>query len=877
MERTLAADTVDPAANRPFPIHGTRTVWLVAAGALDVFLVRLEQGEPVGARRHVVRVGQGGAVFALPPATERGFGLCAVGGPTTRVQPSAPGELPAETLERLHLGWVNALSGAVGSRPSRAGPLDWAALDEFHRSVLDQLVSARERAVEQERRRLKTRAEVDGQLRQAALRQLADSIEADSGTPLVAAASAHPLVLACEAVGQAAGISITVPRSVTADMPKDAIRTVARFSGVRARRIVLKGTWWTEDSGPLLAFLDADNRPVALLPRSGRGYHLYDPAAGTTVHVTRSVAQTLSGIAHAFYRPFPARALNVFDLVAFGLRGSSRDLLAIVGAGLVGGALAAVTPFAMGILFDTVIPGAERGQLVQMVALLLACALASAFFNLVRSVAVMRVEGRMNFSTQAAVWDRLLRLPARFFREYTAGDLAVRSMAVTQIHAVVTGSALASILSAIFSCFSFFLLFYYSPPLALVATALVAVAVAVTFTCSVLNLRHQRTMNEMARRISGLVLELVNGAAKFRVSGAEDRAFAKWAAAFAAQKRTAGSARRISNVLSVFASTFPIVATAALFYGIARLGAGQAVTMTTGEFLAFYAAFGQFLGAVLGISSAAIMVLQAVPLFESAKPILTALPETAGGKGDPGALKGGVELAHVEFRYSKDTPLVLRDLSLSIGPGEFVAIVGPSGSGKSTLLRLLLGFETPESGSVYFDGKNLSGLDLEAVRRQMGVVLQHGKLMIGDIFTNIIGSAPLTLDDAWKAAAMAGLDEDIKAMPMGMHTMIAEGGGGLSGGQRQRLMIARAIVGKPRILLFDEATSALDNRTQAIVSAALEDLEATRIVIAHRLSTVMHADRIFVIEKGVLVQSGTYEELIHQPGAFAELARRQLV
>jgi len=299
--------------------------------------------------------------------------------------------------------------------------------------------------------------------------------------------------------------------------------------------------------------------------------------------------------------------------------------------------------------------------------------------------------------------------------------------------------------------------------------------------------------------------------------------------------------------------------------------------MTTGEFLAFYAAFGQFLGAVLGLSSVAITLLQVVPLYERAKPILTTLPEVATGKVDPGELRGHIELAHVAFRYTADTPLVLRDLSLTIRPGELVAIVGPSGSGKSTMLRLLLGFESPESGSVYLDGKNLAGLDMEAVRRQMGVVLQHGKLMIGDIFNNIVGSAPLTLDDAWKAARMAGFDQDIKAMPMGMHTIVSEGGAGLSGGQRQRLMIARAIVGNPRILLFDEATSALDNRTQAIVTQALEGMDATRIVIAHRLSSVVRADRILVVEKGVLVQSGTYGELIEQDGAFAELALRQLV
>ncbi len=243
----------------------------------------------------------------------------------------------------------------------------------------------------------------------------------------------------------------------------------------------------------------------------------------------------------------------------------------------------------------------------------------------------------------------------------------------------------------------------------------------------------------------------------------------------------------------------------------------------------------------------------------------------------PGELTGNIEVNHVIFRYREGTPLVLRDISLSIPPGQFVAIVGPSGSGKSTLFRMLLGFEKPESGSVYFDGQDLAGLDLQAVRRQIGVVLQSGRLFTGDIFSNIVGAAPLTIDDAWEAARMAGLEDDIKNMPMGMHTVVSEGGGGLSGGQRQRLLIARAIVNKPRILLFDEATSALDNRTQAIVSSSLESLQTTRVVIAHRLSTILHADRIFVIDKGVIAQCGTYEELIGQPGLFAEMSRRQLL
>jgi ABC-type bacteriocin/lantibiotic exporter with double-glycine peptidase domain len=307
------------------------------------------------------------------------------------------------------------------------------------------------------------------------------------------------------------------------------------------------------------------------------------------------------------------------------------------------------------------------------------------------------------------------------------------------------------------------------------------------------------------------------------------------------------------------------------------LPVANAGTVRTGDLRGFLAAFCTCVAALASSCMALVAVGSVAPFYDQMRPILEAEPEVATSRADPGLLTGDIEIQHAAFRYSADTPLVLRDLSLRIKPGEFVALVGPSGSGKSTLLRLLLGFEQLDSGAVYFDGQDLAGLDVNVVRRQIGVVLQNGRLMSGDIFTNIIGSSTATLAEAWEAARMAGFAEDIEGMPMGMHTVIADGGGTLSGGPRQRLLIARAIVHRPRIVLFDEATSALDNRTQAIVSASLERLQATRIVVAHRLSTVRNADRLYVLERGALVQSGTYDELMAREGPFAELARRQIV
>jgi len=756
---------------------------------------------------------------------------------------------------------------------------EWRSLQAFHDVAFTSFVLNRRRAEHTERERLQARAAADAGLVDRSLSKLGaplseepdDAVSHDVGFD-------DPLLAASRIVGLHLGIDIKARRSAkTKTQLSDPVAAIARASGVRARRVVLKGKWWNNDSGPMLALTASDNRPVALIPRSSTSYRMIDPEQGTRSIVTRRVADTLSGAAYVFYRPFPHKKLNAADILEFGIRGCEKDIGAIFAMGTLTGLLGLAVPILTGILFDTVIPGAQRGQLIQIAIILVVTALSSSLFTLTRNLAVLRLEGRMDVSVQAAVWDRLLSLPAPFFRDYASGDLATRAMGINSIRRELTGITLSSILSSVFSIFSFGLLFYYSVNLALLAMVLVAIASAVTATRGLLRLKYQRQLSEIGGKISGMVLEFINGIAKFRVSGTENRAFAVWAAEFAKQKQVAFNARRISNSVAVFNSAFPVVSSAAVFYLTADLiqQPGSA-GLSTGRFLAFSAAFGQFMGATLDVGSRLVGVLSIIPLYERAKPILQTLPEVDAAKHDPDDLEGGIEVNHVTFRYREDSPLVLRDVSLSFEPGQFVAVVGASGSGKSTLMRLLLGFEKPESGAIYYDGQDLSGLDIQSVRRQIGTVLQNGRVVDGDIFTNIIGSKPLTIDDAWEAARMSGLDEDIKAMPMGMHTFISNEGGGLSGGQRQRLMIARVVVSKPRILFFDEATSALDNRTQAAVSQSLESLKTTRVVIAHRLSTIRNADKIHVLEKGVLVQSGSYSELIEQEGPFRDLAQRQL-
>jgi ATP-binding cassette subfamily C protein len=752
-----------------------------------------------------------------------------------------------------------------------------ASLQEFHRISIARLGVSRRNDESRERRRVHARKTADTSLLHLSLLRLASPVLKTQELRESEETCRDPLFLACEAVGKELNIKIKPhPDMLRGIRPADPLASIARASAIRIRSVALKGEWWTRDNGPLLGFQENDGRPFALLPRNSHSYNCYDPVANTTTLVSREVALTLNPFAFVLYRPFPLKALSAFDVLRFGLLGCKREVVSIFLMGMAAGLLGIVTPLAVGIIFDRLIPGSERSQLVGMAVFLVIIAASTSLFTFARSFAQLRLEGKLDAAIQSALWDRLLGLPVSFFRDYSSGDLAQRSLGIAAIRHILTGPTLTAILSGIFSIFSFALLFYYSRQLALLATGLVLCACMVSLACGVLQVRKQRMLSVLSGTLSSLLLQFITGIAKFRVSGTERRAFAVWAREFSRSQQISIKARGITNALTVFNSVFPVAALLFIFVYHQYLVSRGGSELTTGDFLAFLAAFIQFLMAALLLSSAIVSALNVVPVYERAKPIFRTLPEVTEAKASPGKLTGMIEITRVTFRYKADTPLVLRDVSLRIQPGQFVAVVGPSGCGKSTLFRMLLGFETPESGAIYFDGQDLAGLDIQAVRRQIGVVLQTSRPVDGSIYHNIIGSAPLSVEDAWQAARLAGLAADIERMPMGMHTHLADGGSSLSGGQRQRLMIARAIVSRPRILLFDEATSALDNHTQEIVSRSLESLQATRIVIAHRLSTIIRADNIFVMDRGVVVDSGTYQELVAKPGIFQDLAKRQM-
>ncbi len=561
------------------------------------------------------------------------------------------------------------------------------------------------------------------------------------------------------------------------------------------------------------------------------------------------------------------------DIVEFAVAGTCRDWLTVVLLGLAGGLLGMLIPIATGVLFGQVIPDADEYQLGWLVGGLTVTAVVTTLFEFVRGIATLRLETRMNCSVEAAVWDRLLNLPATFFRQYATGDLAMRAMGITRIRQVLTDAVMSSVLVFLFSLVSFALLFYLDVRLAILATLLFVIVAGVTCWAALVQLHYEKQNYEVRGKVASIVLQLLTGISRLRIAGAENRALAFWAESFSRRTKLSVQAQAVANHVASFMSCVPHVSACLIFAAVYFLE--ESLSLAT--YLAFNAAFVQVVTSGVAVSSAVTSILGIVPLYQRARPILLALPEFDRSKRDPGELAGGIEIDHVSFRYYEDGPLVLNDVSLHVRPGEFVAFAGPSGAGKSTILRLLLGFEAPTAGSIYFDREDLAGLDHQAVRSQIGVVLQNSQLSPGSLLDNIRGSSAATLDEAWEAAYLSGLDQDIREMPMGMYTVITEGESTLSGGQKQRLLIARAVVSRPRILLFDEATSALDNITQAKVAESLERLKATRIVVAHRLSTVIHADRICVVDRGKIVQQGSYQQLLEQPGLFAELARRQLV
>ncbi|BEL08930.1 NHLP bacteriocin export ABC transporter permease/ATPase subunit [Actinoplanes sichuanensis] len=678
-------------------------------------------------------------------------------------------------------------------------------------------------------------------------------------------------------VAGAGGLPVVEPagrRDEPADLA-EAVRAVARSSSLHLRDVQLPEDWWRHDLGPLLGWRaeETGTAVVCLVHRRGR-YREVDPETGAVLATGRAAADGVSRTATQVQVPLPVET-SVPKVFRLGSTGAGPDLAVLAGCGLIVAALALAAPIVTGRVLGALAERVSVSGLTWSALLLVACGGVAALVGVATNLRMLRGEGRVEYGVQLVLWDRLLRLPVRFFRDTSSGELANTLLGVTFVREALSGVILLLLTSSLTAITMLTLVWVLSPPLGLAATGLALAALVLVGVLGRVVIARQRRALPAEHRAVSTAHQLISGISKIKLAGAEQRAFARWFEQTAYARGTLNRVRGVQAVLRAVATVLPIAGQLLLFTILAGPLAGE---LAPDDFFALNVAFLMLVGALLVIVSGSVELLAALPRLAELKLLLAGVPERTPDRADPGDLRGEITLQDVSFGYGPDAPPVIDDVTLRVPAGSFTAIVGPSGCGKSTLLRLLLGFESPAQGSVYYDNQDLAELDLQAVRRQCGVVLQDGQLFAGSLRDNVCGAASYSLERVLEAARLAGLDDDIAHLPMGVATMVPHGGGTLSVGQRQRVLIARALIHRPRMIFFDEATSALDNRTQERVTESTRQLSATRLVIAHRLSTVRHADLIVVMERGRIVQQGTFADLMaERDGLFHRLARRQLV
>nr|WP_206324051.1 NHLP bacteriocin export ABC transporter permease/ATPase subunit [Streptomyces sp. HNM0574] len=931
---------VDCAGVRHLPLEGPQVLWLVTGGAMDLFAVeaqqqghwhflgRLEPGTlllgPVEGTRHTLvgrplqecalRRVQLRELYRPAPAYDAygnayGYGEEAYGtqlsaledafalgvGRSLRLLFQAPldgqpvpedgGAAEEEDPADDGILWMHVSPGTVqyGAHHSAEAAADLLIDGATWQRLVDQqyrLLSALDRWIDRLERAHEDRAAAGIEAGEAVRAQADQALLASIGTSGRGAAGAGGLasddatLSVCRLVAGAAGITLSAPTdSSTRGERMNPVERIALSSRVRTRVVKLQGRWWRDNSGPLVGSRTETGEPVALLWRRGR-YEAVPADGVRRVRVDEAEAARIEPRAVMFYRPLPERPMSPLRLLRFSLHGTGADARRLVLGGLVAVALGALVPVATGQVLGVFVPNAETSLITQMSLAVVVASIVSASFMLMQNLSILRLEGRMESNLQPAVWDRLLRLPTRFFGERSTGELASAAMGVSQMRRLLSGVGPVAVQAGTVGTMNLALLLMHSVPLALAALGMLAVIASVFLAMGMWQLRWQRRLIKLTHTLNNRAFQTLRGLPKLRVASAESFAYAAWAREFARSRELQQRVGRIKNLTTVVNAVYLPLCSLLMFMLVAGPARG---VLSASAFLTFNTAVTMMLTSVTQLTGSLISAAAALPMFEQVKPVLEEPTEVRGGSTQPGTLSGRIEARQLSFRYADDGPLVLDEVSFEVRPGEFVAVVGASGCGKSTLLRLLIGFDPPATGGVLYDGQDLSALDQAAVRRQCGVVLQNAQPFTGSILDAICGAEMYSQEEAWEAARMAGLAEDIQRMPMGMHTMLSDSGATISGGQRQRLMIAQALIRRPRILFFDEATSALDNETQRVVMASTRELRATRLVIAHRLSTVMDADRVLVMDEGRIVQQGSPAELLADTGGqLHELVRRQM-
>jgi len=644
-------------------------------------------------------------------------------------------------------------------------------------------------------------------------------------------------------------------------------------SGIMHREIHLDRGWHKDGMGAMIGELKADGAIIAILQNASGAYCYTDPHTGKKVKVNARTEKLIGDRAYVFYQPFPQRAITMKDLTRYmTAQLTPWDLVSFLIASLLVTLVGLLIPKLDLVLFGQVVDYGSYQLLYAVVGFLLAATIVTVLIEGMKELILNRLKTKMDIHVQAATMMRILSMPADFFKNYSSGELNQYLGYLNYLCTMLVESVFSIGVTGLFSLVYIFQISRFASGLVVPALCITLSTLAFSVIAALRKMSISRKQMELAAKESGLIFSFLSGIQKIRLSGSEKRAFTRWGKIFAERSYVTNYPPKIVAYNSVLINGIGLIGTIVMYYTAVKTNVSPA------EYYAFTSSYAYVTTAFAALAGMALSVATVKPILEIVKPLMDAEPEVMEGREIVTSLSGNIELSHVTFKYEEDGPSILDDMSLTIKPRQYVAIVGRTGCGKSTLIRLLLGFEKPQKGAIYFDRKDMNRLDVRSLRKKIGIVLQDGKLFGGSLFENISISAPnLTLAGAWEAAEVAGLKEVIEQMPMGMNTLIQEGGGGISGGQRQRVMIARAVAPKPKILILDEATSALDNITQKHVAEALDKMNCTRIVIAHRLSTIRHCDRILVLDKGKIVEDGNYDELIEKNGIFAELVARQRI
>lgn len=684
-----------------------------------------------------------------------------------------------------------------------------------------------------------------------------------------------PIYQTLSAIADEEKVFIRIPQGTQLIDDADVkIKAILSYSKLFYRCVTLSLDWDSHHQGPFLAFTSDDHYPVAILPKGYKSYWIVDNREKKPIEITPKTKSLLGLSAYAIIKPFDKLRLTIRDLLVFAVQGTKLDFTLFILLGLMSAFLGLLTPIITRYIFDDVIMTHDTFQLYQIMSILIGLTIPIALFEFVKRIALLNIETISDNHIEMGFWDRIFKLPACFFRKTNAGEIMSRVGNLIDIRSQLSGTTLLFVMDLIFIVTDIALIFYYQFELAIILLAIMAV---LSYLYVVVSKRIIVIENKLVAYTAanyGILTEILSAISKIRTAGRESAAFNYWTRSFSKLQITAVQSQRFHIMMNTFLSVLPLVILGIMYALIYNMLSSD-TAFTTGTFLAFNMAFGQILAVMFGFFGEVSKLISLVPLVQQTKQFIDTPPEVTPDAKEPGELRGEIEISHVSFQYEGADGLVIKDVSLNIASGEYVAIVGPSGSGKSSLIRLLLGFEKPNQGRIYLDNKDTDYLDMELVRRQMGVVLQNDQLLPGTILSNVCALQKLPIAEVKRLLETVGMLTDVEKMPMKLHTAINNEMEGISGGQKEMLLIARVLARNPSILILDEAMRALDNYHQQKIIQNLKSLKMTRIIIAHRLSTLTQVDKIIVMKDGQVVETGTFDHLIHQKGAFYQLCYQQ--